>query len=533
MIFTYIFNHFIPFRGFLFCLFFCFFDCSSAVAQSDVPPDSNEGDAMVATARLFELTQHPVLLDLFLALGEQKKRRKHINRPTPPDTDLVALETRWRQRLEKSPNDTAQIRRSLIVPIEKWLLSNEHKAPRARDIQSKLAPNQALIAWYYFDTLLFGVKISNAGDTIWVKKGHHELPYWTREFFHNAFAPFKTPPQNPREDLNLYKRSGALWNRAAYELYMRLFYPFGDLPESLVLVPDGILFALAFDALLTAPPKMPWDFKTHAFLIYRHEMSTFPTLTHFANTSPMPAGEGVFFDNPAPTQNPPPASLRDARLDTSPLPFTRDVREEVSNIVCEKILNEENKIPRQSTSFSLIHLFSPAKIFDQIPEESFIATPLPTLSGAVRVEKLRKMPARLFVLTACEAAPDTLLDGQGIQSWERNFLDAGNATLAYSLWATHDRHTRQIIAGFYQNLRAGQPKPRALRTARLDFLAQTENYYCAPFFWAGLKLTGAAEPVSLKCRTGAFSNGFALILGGLLLAGGLIFGIWRKRRQPE
>jgi len=86
----------------------------------------------------------------------------------------------------------------------------------------------------------------------------------------------------------------------------------------------------------------------------------------------------------------------------------------------------------------------------------------------------------------------------------------------------------EIIAKFYEHLADGMPKHKALRQAKLDFLAKAPDELGLPYYWAGMVLVGDVEPVKLG-RAGLPIWAWAVIAGALFF----LFLWWRRMRTAH
>ena len=71
-------------------------------------------------------------------------------------------------------------------------------------------------------------------------------------------------------------------------------------------------------------------------------------------------------------------------------------------------------------------------------------------------------------------------------SLSRAFMYSGCPSIVTSLWKASEEITKEIILNFNKNLKRGQKKNRALRTAKLKFLKDpsTSKAESHPFYWA-------------------------------------------------
>lgn len=127
----------------------------------------------------------------------------------------------------------------------------------------------------------------------------------------------------------------------------------------------------------------------------------------------------------------------------------------------------------------------------------------------------------LVVLSACETARGELLRGEGIVGLAGGFLLAGGRAVVASLWKVDDRSTEELMAALYRRLGSARSVAEALRQAKLDWLRSSGSERSDPFPWAAFVLIGDGEiaiPLRRAPRWGALT---LLGLGVLILSGAL------------
>jgi CHAT domain-containing protein/Tfp pilus assembly protein PilF len=127
----------------------------------------------------------------------------------------------------------------------------------------------------------------------------------------------------------------------------------------------------------------------------------------------------------------------------------------------------------------------------------------------------------MVVLSSCETAGGQLYRGEGIMSLSRSFMQAGAPSVVHSLWPVEDAKSREIMVGFYGELKKGIPKSSALSKVKRLYLDQQPPSYTHPYYWAAFQITGDTSPVYSK-------RNYFLIAGSMLLAF-LIFAYFRRR----
>ena len=114
-------------------------------------------------------------------------------------------------------------------------------------------------------------------------------------------------------------------------------------------------------------------------------------------------------------------------------------------------------------------------------------------------EQLR-LDADLVVLSGCETGVGELLLGEGMMGLSRAFQYAGARSVVASLWAVRDASTAVFMSRFYERLRVGTSKDRALQRARMTLIASTAQAdsdpslervdLSHPYHWAAFQLHG-------------------------------------------
>lgn len=107
---------------------------------------------------------------------------------------------------------------------------------------------------------------------------------------------------------------------------------------------------------------------------------------------------------------------------------------------------------------------------------------------AAREIRAFQFHAELAVLSACDTG-EGKLTGDGVLGLGRSFVEAGVPTLVVSLWSIPDAATATLMIEFYKNMRLGQDKAQALRTAMLTTMKQ----FPEPRSWAAFTLLGVPD----------------------------------------
>src|SRR5690606_31058862 len=80
---------------------------------------------------------------------------------------------------------------------------------------------------------------------------------------------------------------------------------------------------------------------------------------------------------------------------------------------------------------------------------------------ALEASGLNLWGTRLVVLSACDTGLGEIRNREGVYGLRRSFAIAGAESLVMSLWPVSDRVTRELMTGYYKNLKAGMGRGEA------------------------------------------------------------------------
>jgi CHAT domain-containing protein/Tfp pilus assembly protein PilF len=297
----------------------------------------------------------------------------------------------------------------------------------------------------------------------------------------------------------LYDRSLEQLVALAQSLYRQLVLPVAPLlPGRVILIPDGKLWYLPFEALLTGPPADVGNFRTFPFWSGQKALC-YALSTDFLFEPAQPTGRksektwlGIapFAGNPHVANPVPPRASNDQYIS---LPYSgAEVRAIASLLRGDAWLDTDaraDRFRREAGRYRILHLATHSCADDRQGDYSYL---LPERAGeSLPAKDLYQfaLAADMAVLSACEAGSGRLLQGEGIIGLVRAFTYAGARSVVASQWVAHDQSTADLMVGFYRHLRRGMPKDLALQQARLELFQKTPAQ-AHPFFWAGFRVYG-------------------------------------------
>ncbi|MBX7221501.1 MAG: CHAT domain-containing protein [Blastocatellia bacterium] len=144
----------------------------------------------------------------------------------------------------------------------------------------------------------------------------------------------------------------------------------------------------------------------------------------------------------------------------------------------------------------------------------------PGILTALEVAGLNLWGTELVVLSACDTGVGEVKNGEGVYGLRRALVLAGSETQMMSLWPISDEATRELMTTYYQLLKAGIDRNRALRAVQLGFLygskvdfsnvpaslarleagspAKSAGKHSHPYFWAAFIQSGEWKKLTVE-----------------------------------
>jgi CHAT domain-containing protein len=287
--------------------------------------------------------------------------------------------------------------------------------------------------------------------------------------------------------------------------------------DTLIVVPDGVLFYLPFESLITGRSDGA------SYLVEDYDVSYAPSASSLMalKIAPRQTGKkktllalGAPSAGFAPVGKTPKAKnnadvWREAYVEGGfgfgPLPFSkkevRAVADELpvgdSDVFTGRAASESLVKMLPLSAYRIIHFACHGLLDESIPMRSAVVLS-PSEDGSedgflqVREVYGLKLDADMVVLSACQTGKGVLESGEGLMGLPRTFFLAGSRSVVSTLWAVGDRTTADFMRSFYGHLRKGESKSRALRLAKISMIRSPLSH---PAFWAGYVLSGDPAPV--------------------------------------
>jgi CHAT domain-containing protein len=292
------------------------------------------------------------------------------------------------------------------------------------------------------------------------------------------------------KDKTVYKKLGA-------ELYNDLIHPALKNQEDVLIIPDGPLSLIPFEALLKEYSKDIYHYSDLPFLIKEHTISYSYSLVLQSQLNSIVVDKSKLkflglnpdFNNNELMEN---------------LVYNKQEVESIYSLLGSSkkpsLKIDKNEFLSIVNNYRIIHLATHATVDIENASNSNIAFYDDNLSLLYAKEiYTQNINSEMLVLSACQTGNGIIKKGEGVMSLSRAFLQAGTKSVINSQWNLNDKSGKQIMLDFYTNLKSGNPKNKALKKAKLKYLSNPHNDALnAPAYWASFNVIGDVSPIKLK-----------------------------------
>ena len=290
----------------------------------------------------------------------------------------------------------------------------------------------------------------------------------------NQFLNYFVNSQAIANDVSGYTTSG-------FELFKLLNLPKNISSKNLIIVPDGIVSFLPFDALISKKTAV-LNFNKMHFLLHDFKISYTGSVLFYLNLKPLVTIKekvlGIFpvFEN---------TDLE--------LPYSKDEMQSIKNNFEGTFLQANqatySNFRKNANQHTILHLSTHASSGDSNSPAS-----IRFFNQDVLYSELYQLSINpnLVVLSACETGIAKWFRGEGALSIARGFQQSGAQNFLFSLWKVNDFTTSVLMDKFYKNINKNKSYSEAIQESKIQFLndkdisnAKKSPYYWAPFVYYG------------------------------------------------
>lgn len=372
------------------------------------------------------------------------------------------------------------------------------------DIQQTLNTNQTLLEYFVGENSIFIFTINKDQFKVTEVKKDFPLEEWIQQMRVGIYGSFL----NNIEDDSLTIRT-KYYKEAATKLYDKLIAPVQNiLRGSVIIVPDGVLSNISFDALLAEKPSVINRPQNFNYLLNKHKISycySATLLNEMVKKEHRQKPKEQFLAMVPAFENKGNAT-KSNKGNFDPLTYSKE-----EAIALQKIMGGDTLIGNKATksfftqnasNYRTIHLTTHGKMDDQIGDYSYLVFAQPDSSNENELLYTRELyniqlNADMVVLSACETGIGELQGGEGVISLARAFAFAGSKSIVTTLWSVNDKATKELMILFYQNIKEGKSKDEALWLAKRAYITDEKNkgQLALPYYWSGIIPIGDMRPI--------------------------------------
>ncbi|MFC5194529.1 CHAT domain-containing protein [Bizionia hallyeonensis] len=302
----------------------------------------------------------------------------------------------------------------------------------------------------------------------------------------------------------------------AHTLYKQLNLSEISPSKNLIIIPDGILNFIPFEALLTEQMETN-SFKDMPFIVTQQAVVYNSSLAFYLQpkkTSKNTSLLGIFpvFEN---TNQPLTYSIQEAEA----------IKKETHASLYMHTQATKQRFMDDASKYSILHLSTHATGGDFSNPASLAFSDEPMLLNELYSLNIRP---DLVVLSACETGIGKLQKGEGAMSIARGFQYAGAKNVLYSLWQINDASTATLMSFFYKSLQETNAVFTANRQSKLMYLHDDSisNIKKSPYYWSAFVYYGNVVAPTAQDQTVYYILG---ILAFLII----VFLVIRKGKTNE
>lgn len=391
----------------------------------------------------------------------------------------------------------------LVEQLEKeypkyYELKYKTELPKVAAIQAKLSNGSALIEFFSGEETIYAF--------VFTKEQLEVIELPKAEGLTDQISQFKdlinNPPVNDRAQKDFQD-----FTQMGFDLFENILQkPLSILPKSiqqLILIPDGELTYIPFEILLkdlTDKERVNYSLDNLSYLMEDYQVSySFSSKLWLKNMGQLGGQAKEPFLGFAPVFG---QAIADARRDCSAdeLYSLNCNKEEINTVhdmfgghIFTDLAASKGNFEDQASNYQILHLATHACLDDENPmfNKIWLSDDYVSNNDLYNLS----LNADLAVLSACNTGSGQLVKGEGVQSLARGFLHAGCPSLVTSLWSVDDCATSDIMIRFYEHLKEGNTKNKALQLAKLEYLKEADKLHQHPYYWSAFIQIG--NPIAL------------------------------------
>lgn len=458
-------------------------------------------------AVLQEVSQKKTLLSkhpndsLLLQEQELLKKQEHL-------TDVLiksqlGYQTSKNDSLNKQLLEVSISLNSLAQAIGDKYGSTQNKTLDFVMIENQLEFDQAaLVVYFYGSNAIYQFEISSRQHKLFKIELNTEVTKSITDFIHLF------------DNASVINNNVNSFTSQAFELYKTLKIDQVVSHPNLIIIPDGLLNFIPFEALLTELTettnftKMPF-LVTSKNVVYNSNINFYLQKQEKATNHQILGVFPVFEDS------------------SQALVYSVDEALAIKKLSKAKVLMHTDATKadflKMASQYSVLHLSTHATGGDFTNPASIAFYDQPMSANELYSMDIQP---ELVVLSACETGIGRLQKGEGAMSIARGFQYAGAKNLLFSLWQINDASTATLMSLFYNSYEKTRSTHLANRQSKLDYLndPSVSTTKKSPYYWSAFVYYGKIETEETH---GSVIYYFISIFTMLI-----VLFLWFRKRKP-
>lgn len=397
-------------------------------------------------------------------------------------------------------NNFIKKQNELMISLKRVQFKNADYVPEKCDLKglfSKLKKDKAVMVYYFmgFENQYFFTLQNNTISLNRLNTTHTSIPKIVQfvDYFNDANA--------VTNDISGYNKCGK-------QVFDILKLPNNSINKNLIIVPDGILNFLPFEALITQESNTTNFAKMH-YLLNDFKIAYNTSAGIYLNSKPVLKSDktvlGVF-----PVFEKSSFELRYSKKELA------SIRNNFKGKYLENADATFNNFKNNASNYSILHLSTHASSGD-------IETPasIKFYDREILYSELYNLHINpdLVVLSACETGIGKLYKAEGAMSVARGFQFAGAQNLMFSLWKVNDFTTSVFMTDFYKNVKNNVSYFEANTNAKREYLNDKSipNAKKSPYYWSSFVYYGSISGEEKSGNYIYYVISFLIVIGLFLV----------------
>lgn len=304
------------------------------------------------------------------------------------------------------------------------------------------------------------------------------------------------------DDASLINNNIQLFTKTSFELFEALQFSNLEKSKNTIIIPDGLLNFVAFDALVTQKTTSK-KYSEIPFLVHQNKLAYQTNATFYIKNTPTEKQNTIvgffpIFENT-----------------NAELLYSKEEAKALLPFKALLFMNEKAtkaNFLKNSSQYSILHLSThgTSGSFSE-PATLVFYDDLMLLN---ELYALQNCHPQLVVLSACETGIGKLQKGEGAMSIARAFQYAGAENILFSLWKINDYASAQLMTNFYEDYAKSNSFFEANYNSKIAYLENSDiaNAKKSPYYWSAFVYYGAVDSDENNYLYYLFFGGILIVL---------------------